>query len=108
MKQAVIITPFDSYSYEVRVKYLVRYLEEKGYSVQILTSDFDHRTKSKYEITRSNTLLLPTKSYKKNISISRIYSHFDFSKKVYSKLEKVNPDVVYCSGLTKFFILLHQ
>ena len=84
MKNAVIISPNDSYSYHVRIKYLEKWLSEEGYNVLVLSSDFDHRSKTKYQTKRGNLELIHVPTYKKNVSLSRIVSHIVFSKKISS------------------------
>lgn len=98
MKRAVIITPFDNYSYQVRIKYVERYFIGRGYNVTVLSSDFDHRNKMIYSAKRPNLELLHVPPYKKNLSLARINSHRAFAKKVFDKLEDLTPDIIYCSA----------
>lgn len=98
MKKAIIVTPFDSYSYNVRIRYLEKYLLMLGYSSIVLSADFDHRSKTRYNIKRDNLELLHVPEYKKNISFSRIYSHYVFSKMVVDRIKQSNVDLVYVSG----------
>ena len=58
MKKAIIITPFDNYSYQVRIKYVEKYLIRRGYDVKIISSDFDHRNKTIYTSERDNLELI--------------------------------------------------
>lgn len=102
MKSAVIVTPFDNYSYNVRIKYLEKYLQERGYSCTVISADFDHRNKKKYYAERSNLELLHVPEYKRNLSFSRIYSHFVFAKSVYKRLNELKPDLVYGSAPPNF------
>lgn len=92
--KAVIVDTFDNFN--LRTKYVYDYLVDMGYSVKILSSDFDHLQKKKKDIVRNNTIFIKTKPYTKNISIRRIYSHLDFSKKVYKLLMDIKPDIIYC------------
>lgn len=102
MKQAVIITPFDNYSYNVRIKYVETYLKDKGYTCKVISSDFDHRNKCYYENGRPNLELIHVPEYKKNLSFSRIYSHYIFAKKIYQRLRELNPVLVYGSAPPNF------
>lgn len=102
MKKAVIITPFDNYSYQVRIKYIERYLSEKGYDVKVISSDFDHRNKTVYSAKRDNLELLHVPPYQKNLSYARINSHRVFAKRVLERLEELNPDLIYCSAPPNF------
>lgn len=104
MKQAVIVTPFDNYSYNVRVKYLEKYLTNRGYKCQVISSDFDHRKKCRYETHRTNLKLIHVPEYRRNVSLSRIYSHYKFAKSVFFELENIKPDLVYGSAPPNFLI----
>ncbi len=97
MNTVVIITPFDSYSYNVRIKYIEDYFNQRGYSCIILTADFDHREKRHYYVSRDNLELLHVPEYKRNLSVARIYSHYCFSKQVFAKLNYLKPNIVYAS-----------
>ena len=98
MKKAVIITPFDNYSYQVRIKYVERYLSDRGYEVKVISSDFDHRNKTVYSAKRDNLELLHVPHYQKNLSYARIKSHRVFAKKALVRLGELNPDLIYCSA----------
>lgn len=93
--KAILISCFDWY--EKRLKPIREILEYKNYDVKILTSDFDHIRKN--YITNKNNLkgcqYVHVSSYKRNISIRRLYSHFSFAHSIYTILEKENPDLVY-------------
>jgi len=86
-----------------RFKYLANLLVEDGHSVELVTSDFEHH-KKKYRGTYDENLfpfkttMLHEPSYKRNISIKRIYCHYSFSRRIKEYLEKRKiPDVIYCS-----------
>lgn len=102
MKLAVIVTPFDNYSYNVRIKYVEKYLEEREYECLVISSDFDHRNKCRYDAKRPNLELVHVPEYKKNLSFSRIYSHYCFAKNVYQRLEEIEPDLIYGSTPPNF------
>ena len=98
VRKAVIVSPFDNYGYEVRNKYIEEILMDSRFDVRILSSDFDHRNKKQYKVSRKNLELIHVPEYKKNLSISRIFSHVIFAKKVYKRIEELSPEIVYCSG----------
>lgn len=102
MKSAVIVSLFDNYSYNVRIKYIECYLKEKGYVCTVISADFDHRNKQKYSTVRENLTLLHVPEYKKNLSINRIYSHYIFAKLVYKKLNELKPNLIYGSTPPNF------
>lgn len=105
MKTAVIITPFDNYSYNVRIKYVEHYLKELGYQKNIvISSDWNHRTKQPYKSDRPNLELIHVKSYKRNLSLDRIISHFLFARRVYLRLKEIRPEFIYASVPPNFII----
>lgn len=105
MKTAVIITPFDNYSYNVRIKYVDLYLRELGFeNVTIISSDWNHRDKIPYTVKRNNLELLHVPPYKKNLSLKRLYSHFIFARRVYDRLKTIPADLIYVSVPPNYLI----
>lgn len=102
MKKAIIISAFDNYSYNVRTKYIEKYLKQQGYSCKVLSSDFDHRNKQKYTADRESLELIHVPEYKKNLSFKRIYSHYCFAKNVFKRLIELKPDLIYGSTPPNF------
>lgn len=84
-----------------RFLYLAKLLGEK-HSVEIVTSDFNHGEKTHFKETPKNPLykitMLKERGYKKNISLTRFYSHYNWGKEVAKYLKSRNkPDVIYCA-----------
>ena len=104
MKKAVIVTPFDNYSYNVRIKFVEEYLQKIGYNVKILSSDFDHRNKEKYQNDRKGLELLKVPEYRRNLSLSRIQSHRVFARKSVKRALQLQPDLLYVSGPPNFLL----
>ena len=102
MKKAVIVTPFDNYSYNVRIKFVEEYLQKIGYNVKILSSDFDHRNKEKYQNNLKGLELLKVPEYRRNLSLSRIQSHRIFARKSVKRALQLQPDLLYVSGPPNF------
>ena len=102
MKKAVIVTPFDNYSYNVRIKFVEEYLQKIGYNVKILSSDFDHRNKEKDQNNRKGLELLKVPEYRRNLSLSRIQSHRIFARKSVKRALQLQPDLLYVSGPPNF------
>lgn len=102
MKKAVIVTPFDNYSYNLRIKFVEEYLQKIGYNVKILSSDFDHRNKEKYQNNRKGLELLKVPEYRRNLSLSRIQSHRIFARKSVKRALQLQPDLLYVSGPPNF------
>lgn len=103
-RKAVIVTPFDNYSYNVRVKYIEKCLYSMGYDVLVLSADFDHRKKCHYSAKRDSLELLHVPEYKSNLSFQRMYSHYYFAKSVYNRLREVRPELIYGSTPPNFLV----
>ncbi len=94
-KKAILVSCFGWY--EERLRYIERYLQTLGYTTSILLSDFNHIEK-KYDLEFKdirNIRYIHVLKYKKNISIIRLVSHWEFSKKIGKFLEKEKPALVY-------------
>ena len=91
--KAVIVS--SSYSYLERVELLKEYYEKKGYDTTILLTDFIHANKSYATWEREGYILVNTKSYKRNISVDRLYSHYKFAKDIEAQLEKMEVDLLH-------------
>ncbi len=104
----VKIAIISCFTLEHRTEYIVKALEEETKNVSVILSDFDHRLKTKIQEKKQNVIYINTKQYKKNLSYQRIYSHYDFAKKVVKELEKIKPDIIYSmippNFLTKYII----
>lgn len=92
-KKAVIVSCFDWY--EKRLRPIKEVLEEKGYTVIVFTSDYDHIKKKKINKKTQDCIYIPVKAYKKNVSIDRLLSHYLFAKEVTKKLYSICPDLIY-------------
>lgn len=87
-----------------RFIYLSDLLIKRGHDVEIITSDFYHGTKTKFEPIISEydgakVTMLEEKPYPKNVCIKRFVSHYLWGKKVYKYLKsrEKKPDIVYCA-----------
>jgi hypothetical protein len=83
----------------IRINTIYDLLAEK-HDVTIITTDFNHRTKTKHNIIKSNRkiVFLKVPEYKKNIGFKRFYSHGIFALRLYSFLKSIDkkPDKIYC------------
>lgn len=96
MKKALIITCNDSYDYGTRTKYVELFLSNKGYCVEHLLSDFDHRSKRHYVASHPGAIhYIHVPSYSKNISLQRIWSHIRFGQQVNKFVMSHDYDLVY-------------
>ncbi|MBB5185033.1 hypothetical protein HNQ43_001081 [Faecalicoccus acidiformans] len=98
-----IVCAFDTYF--DRVSLLKEYYEEKGAEVKVYSSDFSHRKKTKIPLQDPVTIQISTRPYQKNLSIARIRSHIDFSKRAYHAINSQVLDVLHvlipCNSLAK-------
>ena len=92
--KCVIISCFDVY--ENRCKGIINFYLQKNCDVTYLYSCFHHYTKSANKNNYEYGEKIQVPQYKKNLSLSRLYSHFVFSKSVRKRLEEIKPDIVYC------------
>lgn len=94
MKRAVFISCFNSY--DNRVKPYIDVFLNNGYKIRYLYADFDHITKEYHEKIYKNGVCIHVKRYKRNISLSRLLSHYLFSKKTIKYIKDYKPDFIYC------------
>ncbi|MBO6140222.1 MAG: glycosyltransferase [Ruminococcus sp.] len=93
MKKALIISCFDWY--EKRICAVRECLMSKGYSVMVLTSDYDHINKTYRKTINDECTYIHVPAYKKNLSVQRIISHLSFGRGVGKALKTVKPDLIY-------------
>lgn len=88
---------------EGRFSFLMESFAERGHSVELITTDFYHSTKKmrptpRQDLYKTKITLIHEPGYKKNVSPSRLYSHWRWGKNVYKYLKTIEkPDVVYCA-----------
>jgi glycosyltransferase involved in cell wall biosynthesis len=114
-KNILLVCPFVSLKGEIyfnRFRYLALNLTKIGYNVTLVTSDFEHFSKSfRGDATTYNEgyeiVLIKETGYNKNVELKRIYSHYNFCKNLDKYLESLQykPDLIYsaypliCSNL---------
>lgn len=91
--KAVCISNFNYY--DKRIKPVEDYLTQQGYDVTYITGDYDTMNRQLYTLQQHNVIQERLIQYHKNISFERLYSHYDFAKKVYRHLKRIKPDVIY-------------
>lgn len=105
--KVVIVCAFDTYF--DRVKLLKEYYKKED--VIVISSDFSHRKKKKIHNEMSD-LDINVKEYKKNLSIDRLISHYQFSKSVYNELVAIQPDLIHAlvppNSLSKYLSLYKE
>lgn len=108
MKDILMITHFTQVPGEKgngRFHYLANLLADEGMNVEIVTTQFSHRTKSMRNVTQEQlgelkyTLtMLKEPGYKKNVSLRRFYSHYIMGRSLKEYLkDRKKPDIIYCS-----------
>ena len=93
MKKAIIVNCSDVVEYRVDMVY--ECMQKYGWKVDVITSDYMHIEKKKRIVDKENYVTVKTIPYKKNISIRRLYSHYDLAKKVYNILKNKQFDLLY-------------
>lgn len=88
-----IVTCYESN--EERANYVYEACIQKGYDVNIITTNFSHIRKEKRNNIPEGYLSIDTKTYNKNLSISRMISHSKFAKDAFIKIEEINPDLIW-------------
>lgn len=92
MKKALLISCFDWYGQRLAP---LKELLENNYEITILLSDFDHINKREITNKRRDCIYIHVPSYEKNISLKRIFSHFEFGRNVRKTLYNIKPDFIY-------------
>lgn len=102
--KVVIVNCFDTY--EDRIDLLHDYFSNKGNVVTIVQSDFRHFKKIKRVESKQDFMFIESKPYYKNISVSRMTSHYSFAKRGFQVVEDLQPDLLYVmvppNSLAKF------
>lgn len=110
MKTIWLVYPYgilSSGTQEIRQLRYGRKLAEHGYRVIFWTSNFSHESKTfvsdvwkKVKIDKNLYMeLVPTSSYKKNISLRRVLSEFNYAKNLKNAIYKTEePDLIITSG----------
>lgn len=87
---------------DMRFAYLANLLVDRGHNVELIISDFDHevkdtRKRDNYDGYRFKITTLHEPTYKKNLSLERLYAHCVWGKNVgrYLKGLSTVPDVLY-------------
>lgn len=107
-KDVLLIANYWHFEFEKkssRYRTMADVLCDGGFDVEVITSSFRHQTKCQRELKQINSVKYPYKvtllkepSYKKNISLKRIYSHHCFAKKIISYLKtRKKPDLIIVS-----------
>ena len=91
--KAFIITCFESN--DERAAFVYEALDKLGFDTLIISSDFSHIKKTKRSNVPNNCELIETRLYSRNLSVSRMYSHYCFSKDVFERIENDKADLIW-------------
>lgn len=91
--KVTIATCFESN--EERAGFVYDACVQRGYEVTVLTSDFSHIRKQKRDHLPDHFRAIETMPYEKNLSLKRMRSHSLFAKKVFTEIEKEDPDLIW-------------
>ncbi|WP_430508182.1 hypothetical protein [Rossellomorea marisflavi] len=91
--KATIINCFDTY--EDRVDLIHEFFKLKGFEVTVIQSNFRHFKKVYRVDEKKDFIFVNTDSYSKNLSVSRLASHYKFARDSYKIVEHLKPDLIY-------------
>lgn len=94
MKKALLISCFEEW-YKNRLKPICGLLNNCGYEIKCLLSDYNHISKKYTDKKTKECEYIHVPEYKNNISLQRISSHLFFGKKVNEVIDEYKPDIVY-------------
>lgn len=104
MMKAVIVNCFDTY--EDRVDLVHEFFKEQGYDATVIQSDFRHFKKVHREEPKEDFIFVKSKPYYKNLSVSRLSSHYKYAGDAFKIVEELKPDLLYTfvppNSLAKF------
>jgi len=101
-KQKIVLVSLFYYEQtdNIRITTIYNLLKEKSSDVELITTDFNHRTKQKHDASRhpSDITFLPVPEYRRNVSFRRLFSHLVFAVRLFFYLRKLpyRPSKVYC------------
>ncbi|AYY29662.1 glycosyltransferase family 4 protein [Bacillus cereus group sp. LD113LC] len=108
VKDILIIAHFTQVPGEVgngRFNYIAEKIDKQKANVEIVTTNFSHRTKKQRNVTNEQKqsisyklTMLKEPGYTKNVSFKRFYSHYVMGRNLRKYLSnRKKPDVIYCA-----------
>ena len=92
-KKVIVIT--NSSSYEPKAEWVGELFKSQGAQVLWVETDFIHREKVKKVRSAPDHIYIDTVPYRKNLSVRRLYSQYDFARKTEKLLKEEQVDLVY-------------
>lgn len=80
-----IVNCFDTYGH--RVDLLVSFFKKRGDHVEVYTSNFCHIEKEYCLDKKEHYIYCEARPYYKNLSVRRLYSHWDLARKIFDKIQ---------------------
>ncbi len=88
-----------------RFHYIAERLVKENVNVEVVTTNFSHRTKKHRKVSQTQIgdlgyklTMLHEPGYEKNVSIKRLYSHYVMGRSLKKYLnERSKPDLIYCA-----------
>ncbi|KAA6315249.1 hypothetical protein EZS27_034262 [termite gut metagenome] len=103
MKEILLVSAFGDITDKKNSRFFKIYSALSAYNLKFITSDFDHRSKSRKDLVNlPQGTYIHVPPYKKSLSVQRFFSHIIFAAKLKLELKniKIKPDVIYCSTPT--------
>lgn len=91
--KVIIITCYESN--EERLNYIYDACLSRNYEVKAISSDFSHIRKEKRKNLSDRIIYLHARPYQKNISVTRMRSHYEFASQAFDHIEGDNPDLIW-------------
>jgi len=91
--KAIVVNCFDTY--EDRVDLVHEVLKEQGYAVKVIQSDFRHLEKVHRVEPKENFVFVKSKPYDRNLSVSRLWSHYNYAVDAFKLVAAIKPDLLY-------------
>lgn len=91
--KVAIVNCFDTY--EDRVDLVYEFFKDKGYEVTIIQSNFRHFKKVHREDEKEDFIFIKSNPYHKNLSLTRLLSHYKYASDAFKIVEDIKPDLLY-------------
>lgn len=102
--KVIIVNCFDTC--EDRIDLVHDYFISKNCDVKVIQSDFRHLKKVRRTNKKKDFIFIETKPYYKNMSVTRLVSHYNYAKKAFMLVDEIKPDLLYVivppNSLAKF------
>lgn len=80
---------------EYRAKLVQQWFISNGFEAGLVVSDWDHIEKTKRTQFDEGSIVVPTRPYRRNISVARVLSNLQFSRSAMIEVGRQKPDIAY-------------